>query len=139
MDADPDAPCYRIVPQPGLAMQLPHFTNGLSLLKDSTINIGRSCRGKSDLEIPTSWVQFSSRHAVVTRDHNEQDVCIMLTDTSTNGSYVNGTRVAKGVPVRLRVGDVIRLSVPDPKTHEEFSYVLTRPACTLAHQLLQQI
>lgn len=119
---DPDAPCYRIVPQAGLAMELPHFTNGLSL-PESTMNIGRSCRGKHDLEIPTSWVQFSSRHALITRSKTDQGAVFTLTDTSTNGSYVNGVRVTKGQPVRVRVGDVIRLSVPDPKTHKEFAYV----------------
>lgn len=122
MDSFVDATaCYRIVPQPGLAMQLTHFINGLPV--ESAMNIGRSCRNKHDLELPVSWVQFSARHAVLTKTTTDQGVSIMLTDTSTNGSYVNGARVTKGRPVRIQPGDVIRLSVPDPQTHEEFKCV----------------
>lgn len=35
-----------------------------------------------------------------------------LVDGSTNGSYINGRRVPKGVPSRLAEGDRVRLSVP---------------------------
>lgn len=72
-------------------------------------------------------MQFSSRHAVLTKASTEQGVAITLTDTSTNGSYVNGARVTKGQPVRLRPGDIVRLSVPDTQTHEEFAYVQQHP------------
>ncbi len=103
---------YRIVPGPGIAKDLSNFpVNGINI--DSSLYIGRSCREKNALQIPTDWVKFSSRHAHITTSNDGQ---LMITDTSTNGTYINDVRCPKNQPRPLKAGDTVRLSVPE---HEQ--------------------
>lgn len=69
--------------------------------------IGRACVG-----VPPDQ-RLVLDDSTVSRDHLElrlsPDRTVTLTDTSTNGTLVNGVRVARSNPVELRDGDRIEL------------------------------
>lgn len=69
--------------------------------------VGRDCVGVADDE------RLIIDDPRVSRDHLEVrvggDGAAQLVDTSTNGTWVNGARVARAVPARLADGDVIAL------------------------------
>lgn len=87
------------------------------------ILIGRSSRrGRADLNIQDPYL--STEHA---RVHFllpaeplrvESGILATLTDTSTNGTFVNSTKLSRGSTAQLRDGDVITLSKakPNPAT-----------------------
>jgi pSer/pThr/pTyr-binding forkhead associated (FHA) protein len=70
------------------------------------IHIGRhpSC----DLQFPKDLAVISRKHAVIVRDGNRYKI----TDTSTNGTFVNGTRINE---TWLKNGDVIFFTQGGPK------------------------
>lgn len=109
---------YRLVPGPGIAIDVPKFADGVVI--DSKLYIGRSCRETNALQIPTDWVKFSSRHAHIT---TLDDGTLTITDTSTNGTYVNDQRCPRNEPVPLTAGDTVRLSVPEHEHDPVFVYV----------------
>lgn len=65
--------------------------------------IGRS--RNCDWHLPDPQNGISSRHCELTRDGD----AYILTDISTNGTYLNGAAERMSAPHRLAVGDVIRI------------------------------
>ena len=63
---------------------------------------------RDGLVLPKACEYVSRTHALVER----RDDGVDLTDLSLNGTYVNGHRIEKGVPVPLRWGDVIHFGSP---------------------------
>ena len=54
---------------------------------------------------------MSQRHCTFARGGGG---IVTVTDSSTNGTYLNGVRLAAGVPAPLQSGDVITLLQPPP-------------------------
>ncbi|KAH8919475.1 Pkinase-domain-containing protein [Atractiella rhizophila] len=69
----------------------------------TSITIGRARRNNVCLDAKT----ISNHHCEIWRDHNLRD--IWLKDTSTNGTYVRGKKVGKGILTVLKHGDIIKL------------------------------
>jgi pSer/pThr/pTyr-binding forkhead associated (FHA) protein len=108
---------------PVIIVQLIHIAGPLKgqivELTDSAIKIGRhpSCQ----LKYPADLAIISRQHAEITREGNR----FKLTDHSSNGTIVNGNRIAE---VFLKDGDVITVSEGGPKVS-----FLTRVADTPPH------
>ena len=96
---------------PNITVQLVHIQGPLKgqiqEFAEFPIQIGRhsSCQVQFDKELTT----ISRRHARIERQGNR----FRIIDASTNGTYVNGKRIAD---VYLRDGDVITFAEDGPKT-----------------------
>jgi pSer/pThr/pTyr-binding forkhead associated (FHA) protein len=95
---------------PNITVQLVHIQGPLKGqiqdFSDFPVNIGRhsSCQVRFEKDLTT----ISRRHARIERQGNR----FRIVDASTNGTYVNGKRIAD---VYLRDGDVITFSENGPK------------------------
>jgi pSer/pThr/pTyr-binding forkhead associated (FHA) protein len=96
---------------PNITVQLVHIQGPLKgqiqSFSQFPVNIGRhsSCQVRFDKDLTT----ISRRHARIDRQGNR----FRIIDASTNGTYVNGKRIAD---VYLRDGDVITFAENGPKT-----------------------
>lgn len=67
---------------------------------------------------PGSDVRLAEAYA--SRDHaelcREQDRWVVTDSGSTHGTYLNGTRIASGMPGPLRTGDRLQFGDPQPRT-----------------------
>jgi pSer/pThr/pTyr-binding forkhead associated (FHA) protein len=95
---------------PRMTVQLIHIQGPLKgqihELNDPEIHIGR--HPECQIQFPKDLTAVSRHHARIVREGNR----FKLVDQSTNGSYVNGQRVAEAF---LKDGDVITLSESGPK------------------------
>ena len=95
---------------PRITVQLIHIhgpsKGQIHELSDTEIHIGR--HPDCQVQFPKDLTAVSRRHARIVREGNR----FKFIDQSTNGSYVNGQRVAESY---LRDGDVITLSESGPK------------------------
>jgi S1-C subfamily serine protease len=71
----------------------------------------------------------SRQHAKITKDANNPDQ-FFLTDSSTNGTFINALRINKGVPAQLNHGDRVQFGVGGP----EFIFELDPPPANSARQ-----
>ncbi len=63
----------------------------------------------------------SSKHCVLRRMGGVGDSILMLTDTSTNGTFVNGTRIGNGQQLEIKNGqEIILIRTPQ----EKLSYII---------------
>ncbi|TNF34027.1 MAG: FHA domain-containing protein, partial [Deltaproteobacteria bacterium] len=71
--------------------------------------VGRGPDGERDVAIP--WDAWSSRrHAAVSMFHFGEDRAVLVEDlSSSNGTFVDGVRVAPGAQAVARVGQVVRI------------------------------
>jgi hypothetical protein len=105
-------PDYNIslVPDTGLGIYLEN-TAPVTVIGDEEAILGRRASGTGGLVVdlvPFGAIQMgvSRRHAIIRRDED----CYEIIDLgSTNGTWVNGKRVAPNAPCRLSSGDIIRL------------------------------
>ena len=79
-------------------------TDTIELEEGASYHVGRTVGSA----LPLSDSRVSGRHAVFTAQADGASVC----DHSTNGTYLNGKRLEKGVPIALADGDVITPLVP---------------------------
>jgi pSer/pThr/pTyr-binding forkhead associated (FHA) protein len=97
-----------IIPQ--ISVQLVHIQGPLKgeiqIFDDTEIRIGR--HPDCQVQFPKDIVTISREHARIVREGNR----FKLIDQSTNGSYVNGQRVAEAF---LKDGDVITFAEGGPK------------------------
>ncbi len=117
---------YFLVPVSDSALELfrlnGHLQTGLELHESAATLIGRSVRPGDGVTVPSGWIAFSSHHCKlqVVRAPEDQQAPdgaaaapgVYVVDTSTNGTYVNGQRLARGKRELLRPGDALRLSSP---------------------------
>lgn len=52
------------------------------------------------------------------RSNTQAHLAWFVEDTSTNGTWVNAARVPKGGSLRIREGDILRLSCPPSEVLE---------------------
>jgi hypothetical protein len=85
---------------------------GLRLYPGQECRMGRAVpAGRGNLLIPAGWVAFSSVHCVLSRQQQSQQGWL-VEDRSTNGTYVNGERLARGKSVPLPPGAKLWLNAP---------------------------
>eukprot|EP00803_Ostreobium_quekettii_P009305 evm.model.scf_1138.5 EVM.evm.TU.scf_1138.5 scf_1138:32539-39395(-) len=89
-------------------------------VRDGT-QLGRGVVGEGAYRFPSDWVQFSGTHCRLY--FSEAENSWMIEDTSTNGTYVNDTRIKKSSALTLKDGDCIMLSQP-PK--DVVKYIFTK-------------
>ncbi|PSC76899.1 phosphatase 2C 6 [Micractinium conductrix] len=95
----------------------------LRLPLDRPTRIGRAVG--NDVQLPANWIQISSNHCSLLYD-TEQEAWV-VTDTSTNGTFVNGIKIGKGKAALLRPNDRLQLSVVDRTApNNQMEYVLQR-------------
>jgi adenylate cyclase len=109
------------------------------------IFIGRSCDGiDENKRIIINHSMASRDHAVITMRGSH----IQITDTSKNGTWVNGVRLASGSSQYLTDGDeiqvgatLIRLKCPDSvtKIREETDSTLIKPLPTIVTNLVADV
>ncbi|KAJ3101925.1 hypothetical protein HDU97_000966 [Phlyctochytrium planicorne] len=80
-------------------------------------------RGK-ECDIVVNQQHLSKRHCLIFKEsrlnnNGAAEDCVFIQDMSTNGTYVNGTRMTGGKQVQLRNGDEIQLAKYDPKRKME--------------------
>lgn len=88
---------------------------GLGGYEDPVVIVGRVAHDTQ----PTLRLPFS----VISKKHCEISPRGVLVDRSSNGTYVNGARLAKGRQVSLRSGDVISFYKPPEKGTPPIDYV----------------
>lgn len=105
---------------------------------DRTVTIGR--HPASSLVLPD--MHISSKHLTLRQITSNGYRKIFIEDTSSNGTWVNGERIAKAVPMELKHGDEV--SFPCEETNrQEYSFVFriigsniaSSPLSTLASTL----
>ncbi len=85
---------------------------------DRTVTIGR--HPASSLVLPD--MHISSKHLTLRQITSNGFRKIFIEDTSSNGTWVNGERIAKAVPIELKHGD--ELSFPcEEANRQEYSFV----------------
>jgi pSer/pThr/pTyr-binding forkhead associated (FHA) protein len=99
-----------IVPDAGLGIYL-ESTAPVTIMRDDEIILGRQASGTGSLVVdlvPFGAIQngVSRRHAVIRRSGDGYEVIDL---SSTNGTWVNGQRLAPDTPHPLLSGDIIRL------------------------------
>ncbi|EEA04908.1 FHA domain-containing protein [Cryptosporidium muris RN66] len=99
----PVAPCCDPSLKESLKLPITFGNEELSSLK---YIFGR----KSDCSLRLKDQSISGHHCVVQVGDSVE--CLVLTDTSTNGTFVNGKRIAKSSPVTVKSGDTISLTRP---------------------------
>ena len=72
---------------------------------DIEIKIGREASGAHAIRVPSSFDKVSRNHAII-RWH---DGVVTIEDTSSNGTCVNGQRIAKFQPVTIKENDIVWL------------------------------
>ncbi|KAH8583987.1 forkhead associated (FHA) domain within N-terminal region and central coil domain [Cryptosporidium sp. chipmunk genotype I] len=82
------------------------FNNTFSGLEKSKFVFGR----KGDCSIRLKDQSISGHHCTIHVDNTQKG--LLLTDTSTNGTFLNGKRLSKSVPTQVTDGDVISLTRP---------------------------
>lgn len=96
------------VSQPGRSAPLLIITDGL--YKDSVIALepGEYRFGRNDREcnliFPAEYIDISRVHLLLVVDNAKR---VFATDLSTNGTWLNGSRMEKNVPVQVPTGSVI--------------------------------
>ena len=96
----------RLEPLPGC-----YTVDSVLLSVDSSV-AGRITAGRAagcEIRLPSDG-RLSSQHFYVTLGATPG--ALSVTDTSTNGTFLNGSRIPKGSPQPLAVGDVITAVVP---------------------------
>lgn len=82
------------------------FSDASSGLEKGKFVFGR----KGDCSIRLKDQSISGHHCTIHVDSTHKG--LILTDTSTNGTFLNGKRLSKSVPVQVTDGDVISLTRP---------------------------
>ncbi|KAI0058110.1 kinase-like protein [Artomyces pyxidatus] len=88
------------------------------------VKIGRAPAPVNDLVFPS--MKISQRHCRLSWNGAEDHTSIVtITDTSTNGTWINGTRVEKNNYAILRDGNEIAFGSPSPnsKREEDFRFI----------------
>jgi pSer/pThr/pTyr-binding forkhead associated (FHA) protein len=106
-----DFQVYQLTPLSELAKSFkgPKYGSTLAIAPQGSIRIGRNVRPSEGYCLPAKWVQVSSSHCRIFWDPEVGGYAV--TDTSTNGTYVNAVRVPKGGSCPLKPGDLLNLSV----------------------------
>lgn len=89
------------------------FLSGAFIGATVEINPGDSVSiGKDPMQVsvvvPREYQKVSRVHCMITFDKDNQRMCI--TDYSTNGTYVNDSRIEKNMPIWIRGGSTVELS-----------------------------
>ncbi|OII75370.1 uncharacterized protein cubi_01891 [Cryptosporidium ubiquitum] len=82
------------------------FNDTLSGLEKSKFVFGR----KADCSIRLKDQSISGHHCTIHVDNTHKG--LLITDTSTNGTFLNGKRLSKSVPIQVTDGDIISLTRP---------------------------
>ncbi|KAK9172588.1 FHA domain protein [Cryptosporidium meleagridis] len=82
------------------------FNDTLSGLEKNKFVFGR----KGDCSIRLKDQSISGHHCTIHVDNVHKG--LLLTDTSTNGTFLNGKRLSKSVPTQITDGDVVSLTRP---------------------------
>lgn len=127
---------FKLVAANDLARSITDY-GGPDLYLNTSTKIGRNVQKSEGLKLNPEWIQFSSNHCRVwckreevgtvsfvlkARSEMQMDntgfiyflfqdgISWFVEDTSTNGTWVNDVRVAKGQSLPVKDGDHIRLS-----------------------------
>ncbi|KAI8813765.1 kinase-like domain-containing protein [Cladochytrium replicatum] len=73
----------------------------------------------AECDVVFTHQQISNRHCLVYKEvvynASTPELCVFIEDMSTNGTYVNGSRLPRGRRYKLQHGDQIQLAKWDPK------------------------
>ena len=75
----------------------------------------RTMRGEWKSRTPVDVPTVSADHCVIRANDDKwetEDFTVTLTDTSSNGTYVNHERIPKGMPFPIKSGDCVHLYIP---------------------------
>eukprot|EP00884_Botryococcus_braunii_P021604 jgi/Botrbrau1/8127/Bobra.0308s0019.1 len=95
----------------------PHGCN--IFLDQAEMHIGRNpALNPTNINLPVHWAQVSAKHCIITISDGKW----LVTDTSSNGTFINGIRLEKGVPHSLKFGDTLGLASHASKGLYEYKF-----------------
>mmetsp|Transcript_21653 Transcript_21653/g.60184 ORF Transcript_21653/g.60184 Transcript_21653/m.60184 type:complete len:843 (-) Transcript_21653:191-2719(-) len=79
------------------------------VLQQPLTKVGRKVAANEGMCLPSGWIRVSSNHCRIQWDKDAGHY--LVTDTSSNGTFINGARIKKGGSLPFVLGDVLRLSL----------------------------